>query len=248
MRKLLLGICLTALSSLYAQSFDVASIKIAEPARAREEGRPTIEPTPGRLTVRNVPMMQLITWAYKISPLRISNPQVLGQERYDIVATANGPAKTEQMRIMTQSLLVDRFKLSMRKEAKEMQAFALVEAKGGHKLVESKETDGVGVTPMTAKMGLSAKHATLDLLTMYLSQPLRTPVIDLTGLKGRYDFEFDISQFVPMERDQQDDARPSPEFILKSLLPKQLGLTLESRKMPVEVFFIERIEKIPAEN
>ena len=193
-------------------------------------------------------MGQLITWAYKISPILISNPQVIGQDRYDIVATADGPAKTEQMRIMMQSLLAERFKLSIRKDTKEMQVFALVEAKGGHKLVESKEADGVGVTPMTGKMGLSAKHATLDLLTMYLSQPLRTPVIDMTGLKGRYDFEFDISQFVPMSREPQDESRPSPEFILQSLLPKQLGLRLESRKMPIEVFFIERIEKIPVEN
>src|SRR6185503_20732764 len=121
-----------------------------------------------------------------------------------------------------QALLAERFKLATHRETKEIQAFALVQAKEGHKLKESELQDGIGVTPMTAKMGLSAKYATLDLLTMFLSQPLRTPVIDMTGLKGRYDFEFDISQYISIEQHKgdgkTDEAPPDPAFVLQSLL------------------------------
>jgi uncharacterized protein (TIGR03435 family) len=243
------GLCLLSglAGAVSGQTFEVATIK-ASTAAPERGGPPPIDPSPGRLTMRGVGLHQAICWAYKIPPMLVSNPQMLANDRYDILATAGRPAKTEEMRVMLQSLLAERFKLTMHREAKEIQAYALVEAKEGHKLVESKEADGLGVTPMTAKMGLSARHATLDLLTMFISQPLRTPVIDMTGLKGRYDFEFDISSFISNSRDQADGPPPDPEFVLQSLLPKQLGLRLEKKKLPVEMLVIDRVEKTPSEN
>jgi uncharacterized protein (TIGR03435 family) len=246
MRELVTGLCLLAgLAS--AQTFEAATIKVST-APPERGGPPPFDPSPGRLKMRSVGMLQMIIWAYKIAPMQISNPQMLGQDRYDVAAVAAGPANTEEMRVMLQGLLAERFKLTMHRETKEMPAYALVVAKEGPKLVESKETDGSGVTPMTAKMGLSAKHAGLDLLAMFLAQPLRTPVIDMTGLKGRYDFEFDISAFVPLSREQADGPPPDPAFVLQSLLPKQLGLRLESRKLPIEIFVIDKVEKAPVEN
>jgi len=81
-----------------------------------------------------------------------------------------------------------------------------------------------------------------------ISDPLRAPVIDMTGLKGRYDFTFDITQFVPRGPRQAGEPEPDPVAVMQVALPKQLGLKLEARKMPVEMLVIDHIEKAPVEN
>lgn len=102
---------------------------------------------------------------------------------------------------------------------------------------------------MTEKMGLAGRKTTLDQLAMFLSMPLRMPVIDMTGLNGKYDFDFDISAFVPQDKDRiPGDPPPDPVTILGTLLPKQLGLRIESRKLPVPILVVDHLEKTPAEN
>ena len=114
----------------------------------------------------------------------------------------------------------------------------------------AEKSDGRGVLPVQeqGKMALTGQSATLDQLTMFLSAPLRTPVIDQTGLKGRYDFEFDITSFMQQGPPQPGEAPPDPVAILQAALPKQLGLRLEAKKMPVEMLVIDHIEKTPTEN
>ena len=151
-------------------------------------------------------------------------------ETYDIVAKAAGPAKSDELRILLQRLLAERFKLATHRETKEMPAYTLVEAKGGHKLKESTLPDGVGVLPVQGdKIALKGVCATLDQLAMFLSGPLRTPVVDLTGLKGRYDFEFDVTNFVRTEPDPGGAPR-DPVAILQLALSQQLGLRLRHKR------------------
>jgi uncharacterized protein (TIGR03435 family) len=246
-----------ALAALgYSQTFEVASIKLISPSPTDGAGRvpPSIEPTPGKLSMRNVGMPELIGWAFKVGPGLITNPDVVRgvNNRFDVTAQAAGPAKSDELRLMLQALLAERFKLKTHIETKTVSAYVLVEAKGGHKLTVSDAPDGSGVLPVNQpnRTALHAKSATLDQLTMFLSGPLRAPVIDMTGLKGRYDFEFDLSSFLnqrqpapPGESEQMD-----PISILQAALPKQLGLKLESRKMPVDMLVIDHIEKTPTQN
>jgi uncharacterized protein (TIGR03435 family) len=82
---------------------------------------------------------------------------------------------------------------------------------------------------------------------MFLGDPLRAPVVDMTGLKGRFDFTIDITDYVRAPR-QPGDPEPDPVSILQNALPKQLGLKLEARKMPVEMLIIDHMEKAPVEN
>jgi uncharacterized protein (TIGR03435 family) len=250
MRQLVQGTCLLAAlaAAAYSQSFEVASVKISDKFRqgGPDSRRSSIDTTSGNLTMRNTPLRQAITWAYKVSPLQISG-KAFDEERYDIIAKAAGPAKTEEMRVMLQTLLAERLKLALHRETKEMSAYAIVEAKGGHKLKESELGDGHGVKPIEGKIALHGVAASLDLLAMFLSQPLRTPVVDMTGLKGKYDFTFDVSTEVPMDR-KEGDSPPDPVSVLQLLLPKQLGLKLEARKLPIEMLVIDHFEKTPIEN
>ena len=82
---------------------------------------------------------------------------------------------------------------------------------------------------------------------MFLAGPLRAPVVDKTGLKGRWDFEIDITAYGVKER--RDGEPPvDPVSVLQDALPKQLGLRLEARKMPIEMLVIDHVEKSPVEN
>ncbi len=251
MRRLLQGTFLIAALTTggYGQAFEVASIKIL-PAGERRADR-GIEATPGNLTIRNMGLGAMVGWAYKISMVQVANPEkIMGGETYDLAAKAAGPAKSDELRIMLQALLAERFKMAAHRETKEMPAYTLLEAKGGHKLKESTVSDGVGVMPVQGpRMALRGVCATLDQLAMFLSTPLRMPVVDLTGLKGRYDFEFDITNFVRTEPTPGEPQQsPDPVAILQLALPQQLGLRLAARKMPIEMLVIDHIEKSPVEN
>jgi uncharacterized protein (TIGR03435 family) len=202
--------------------------------------------------MRNVGLPEAILWAYKMVPYQIPNRGPLtDSERYDILAKSAGPATADEMRPMLRALLAERFKLALHRETKEMSAFALVEAKGGHKLKESEAADGPGIIPSegNAKIFLNGKTASLDQLAGFLAGPLRAPVVDMTGLKGKYDFLFDITAYIPQEKDRQPgEAPPDPVSVLQSALPKQLGLRLEARKLPIETLVIDHVEKLPVEN
>lgn len=252
MRQFVQSSCILAALAAAAlgQTFEVASIKVSEGSRQGGEGRGRvdIQAVPGSVTMRNVAMQHLIIWSYKVSPAQITNSPGGDSERYDILAKAAGPIKTDDMRIMMQALLAERFKLVLHRETKEMSAYALIEAKGGHKLKESQAADGNGVLPIAGKMALGGQSATLDQLAMFLSDPLRAPCIDMTGLKGRYDFSFDISDYLPKGPRQPGEPEPDPVSILQTALPKQLGLKLESRKMPIQMLVVDHVEKRPVEN
>jgi uncharacterized protein (TIGR03435 family) len=240
---------LTLAAPGWGQSFEVATVKRVDTPRPGEGkgGVPPYETTPGHLTMRNMNLTQILVWAYKISPLQITGLQ--DESRYDIQAKAAGPATTDEMRVMLQTLLADRFKMKSHREPKEMSAYALVEAKGGHKLTPSEAADGPGIIPTEGKqrIALDAKATTLDQLCMFLSMPLRTVVLDQTGLKGKFDFAFDITPYIPRDM-QPGDPPPDPVSILQTALSKQLGLRLEAKKMPVDMLIIDHIEKVPVEN
>src|SRR5262249_38056513 len=142
-----LGVALAALG--YGQTFEVASLKVVANPGERP-GPPAIEPTPGNLVMRNVGMGELIMWSFKVGRAQVSNPEVAMAitDRFDVVAKAAGAAKTDEMRLMMQALLAERFKMVTHREAKEVSAYVLVEAKGGHKMKVSEAADGRGVLPV----------------------------------------------------------------------------------------------------
>jgi uncharacterized protein (TIGR03435 family) len=256
MRQFMPATCLTlALAALgCAQTFEVASIKVLPPSNQGDRrSPPVIEPSPGSLIMRNVGIGELMMWSFKIGPGTVANIQtaMAVTDRFDVTAKAPGPATTDELRVMMQNLMKERFKLAYHRETKEAPAYVLVEAKGGHKLKPSENPDhGRGVLPVQKPgvMALAGQGATLDQLTMFLSAPLRAPVIDQTGLKGRYDFEFDLTSFGVNGPPPPGEAPPDPVAVLQAALPKQLGLKLEAKKMPVEMFVIDHIEKLPVEN
>jgi uncharacterized protein (TIGR03435 family) len=89
----------------------------------------------------NVHLKSVIQWAYHLQAIQVSGPGWLDDNRYDIVAKTAGEVPTDRQRIMMQTLLAQRFKLTCHQETKELPAYVLTVAKGGHKLKQS-ESEG----------------------------------------------------------------------------------------------------------
>lgn len=192
-------------------------------------------------TLKNV-----IAYAYGVREFLISGgPAWLETERFDIEGRVGSSpleavrSKDEQRERIerVRNLLADRFRLVFHRETRERPVYALVTAKGGPKFHDSAETKG---RIRMYRGTITGQAVGIGLLALNLSNALERPVIDKTGLAGKYDFEL---KWAP-------EAAPPPEADPPSLftaLSEQLGLRLESQKAAVEVFVIDAVEK-PTEN
>src|SRR5262252_3570945 len=142
MRRMITSVLAMAAYGVLGQTapeLDTASVKMNAIHEVNGEGRPrsAINATPGYLTAQNATLSQYIQWAYNVQTFQVSGPAWIDSERYDISARSQGPAPKEQLRLMLQALLKDRFQLTLHRETKDMAGYALVVAKGGPKLHES---------------------------------------------------------------------------------------------------------------
>jgi uncharacterized protein (TIGR03435 family) len=196
-------------------------------------------------------------WAYNVQEYQLTAPSWVNDERYDITAKADGRTPEDQLRAMLQTLLKERFKLELHRQTKVMQVYALVVAKGGHKMQET-ASEGPSTMQEDERKGVVTGQANLWDMTARLSQLLGTPVVDMTGLKGRYAFTVNMAPYARGERPTgPPGAAPAGSpgggmadmaGMLLPLLQEQMGLKLEARKMPVELIVIDRAEKVPEEN
>lgn len=164
-----------------------------------------------------------------------------------------GQPNDKQWKSMVQKLLADRFQLAFHRDKKELPAYALVVAKTGPKLTKS-EGDPNGLPGLFFRgLGvLPARNANMaDFAGLMQSAVLDRPVVDQTGLSGRFDFELkwtpDETQFGALGMRPAPSENPDAPPGLFTAIQQQLGLKLDSVKIPVEVFVIDRVEK-PSEN
>jgi len=188
----------------------------------------------------------MIVWAYDIQPYQIDGPAWLRDNEFDVVAKASGAVDDAQLRLMLRKLLADRFGVQAHTEQKEMQVYALTLAKGGPKFQESTD-EGPPVFDRRGPTMLTAHRVTMKDLAIQISEPLGRPVIDETGLKGRYEIHIDISGYMADAAGNGGGA-PDVMSILFTGLQEQLGVKLDSRRENVEMLVIDRAEKTPTEN
>jgi uncharacterized protein (TIGR03435 family) len=199
-------------------------------------------------------------------------PDWLSSVRFDVSAKIPQGTTPEAFHAMLQNLLAERFKLAVHREKKEMPVYEMSVAKNGPKFKETvpkdapaddpqpgplkRDLDGYPILPVGYTMGIVMGHArlrsdgqTISWLAEMLSNQLRQPVIDATGLSGKYDF---LLSWVLQQRGAPiDSAVASADASGPDLLDavqSQLGLKLQQKKSPVEVLVVDHIEKVPTEN
>ena len=257
--------CLAATAALaphwiaFAQrpEFEVASVR-----ENRDHGRSDMRPRrPGQFfLMHNTRIFALVNYAYDIT----ANYQVDGYEPfpeswkwYDIDARIPNGATEEQVKLMVQSLLEERFKFKTHREKREITEYALVADKGKAKL--SPATDGpmdltiegrtlsqaagdCWVTMWQEGARWTCHAASIDKIVATTSSLMKVPVVDRTGLNGNYDVNV---RFITDDRKADPNAPFGPTF--EQALREELGLRLEKGKGEIEVLVIDHMEK-PGEN
>jgi uncharacterized protein (TIGR03435 family) len=248
----------TADAAAKALAFDVISIR-PNKDNAQMSGNGTfrmrfgIGNPPDGYSATNVTLKNLIASAYGVKYNLISGgPDWIAFTGYNIEAkvVAADPASfhpltSTQRNLMLRSLLADRFKLVVHPETKELPIYELVIAKNGPKLQETKPgdtTNGLSAGMITMRPGQFTGHALpLTSLIDNLAMQLHSPVVDKTGLTGKYDIKLEWT------RDQDPASEDASGPSIFTALQEQLGLKLNSTKGPVDTLVIDHIEK-PSEN
>jgi uncharacterized protein (TIGR03435 family) len=276
MRLVLLPVFVGALLAQTPDSqvvFEVATVKHGPPGdySAGGSGGPgTRDPT--RYSVENYPMSSLLEIAYGISSYQLSGPRWLDDERFTVTAKLHEGATREELGLMMRNLLIERFKLAAHFEKNEVAGYQLVVAKGGPKLAQSpgepNQNDDTAKAPAPFKWPLDkegypelppGRHYAMSIaydrarwrfadesmkhFAEILADQIHRPIINATGLTGKYDFVISWST-AAMEPNASADSGPS----IFVAVQEQLGLKLESKKIPGDIVVIDHIEKAPTDN
>jgi uncharacterized protein (TIGR03435 family) len=236
--------------------FEVASLK---PSQPDPTGRGGIRPAPGgqRYVATNAPLRLFITVAYGVKGDQIAGgPDWMDTARFDMNGLAARQSNIDELHLMLQDLLAERFKLRFHRETKQLPIYALTVDKDGPKL-KPREALNVGeqwidvTAQRILQMTLSAKVVTTDYFAFRLSQLLDRPVVNMTKIPGNFDFDLAYTREPPpgvpenavINGQQVDTSGPT----IFEAVRRQLGLKLEPQKGPVEVIVVDHAEK-PVEN
>jgi uncharacterized protein (TIGR03435 family) len=277
------GIVLFAYANAFGQAtdnltFEVASVKPSPPVPPSggvyfgpARGGPGT-PDPGQITWSYAPLKSLLMTAFDVKAYQISGPAWMATERYDIIAKVPEGATKEQVNVMWQNLLAERFGVVLHHDPREFQVEELVPAKGGSKLKDTVEDLNAPLPPgpprmkngellspgvvatiypgQNAKVHTVARAQPISQLTAMLSNQLNHPVLDKTGLTGKYDFTIDYTArgFGPPSPDPPADNTSEPEPDIAAAVQQQLGLRLVAGKAKIDVLVIDKVEKVPTDN
>jgi uncharacterized protein (TIGR03435 family) len=272
-----------------AEQFEVASVKPSAPVPPSggvyfgpPRGGPGT-PDPGLITWTYARLIDLLMTAYDMKNYQINGPAWLYTERYDIVARVPAGATKEQVMVMWQKLLAERFGVVLHHEPKEFQVEDLVIDKGGSKLKETTwdpasplppgppQQDRNGGLASPGQVARIVPHENganvhtigraqpMSQLTNTIGNMLGQPVLDKTGLAGKYDYTIDFAVVTGVAYRPPplgvgpgpgaapgDASEPLPD--IAAAIRQQLGLRLVPSKARIDVVVIDEAEKVPTAN
>jgi len=232
-------------------SFEVATIRLTKPGQT--SGYTKALPGGQEYQTRNMPLRNVMSLMYKIPERQILNaPDWFGSEHYDVDAKADKSYNLDQLHIMYQNLLTDRLNLKFHKEVREGNIYALTVDKSGMKMKPNDSPEDFKISMQGGPNGtILGRRVNMEYLAWNLAQMLQRderPVVDMTGLKGFYDFDL---SFLPELPPGFDTSRLPPGMLdrpnIFTALPEQLGLKLTAQRGPVTYFVIDHVEK-PSDN
>ena len=227
-------------------AFEVATIKPSAPD-ARGVG---LRLRGGELAVENLSLSDLMKFAWQVQAREIvGGPGWMATDKWDIEAKPDMPGMPshDQLNEMIRKLLADRFALRLHEEKREMAAYVLTVGKDGPKLTKSADASVLGGFTMGPLGVMHAGGASMGDFTHVLQGDiLDRPVVDKTGLEGRWDFTLqwmpDDTQFAGMKvpGPAADDADTLPPLF--TAIQEQLGLKLEPQRADVPVLVIDHVD------
>ena len=219
-------------------AFEVASVK-----RSTDPIIAVLRVEHGNFTYENG-LRLLIAWAYGVPLNQVVAPEWAMTANTVVSAKAGNPVADDQVRLMVQTLLEDRFKLRVHRETKETLVAALTVA--GKKAPQLKDSPEGQAHHLVYDSGKQQEIVTGYTMKEYVDWlgPFYSGAIDRTGLTGRYDFVLDYRHLV----DATDEVSPSLRRNLRPEALQQIGLKLAPLKAPLEFVVVDQLEKYPTEN
>lgn len=244
----------TKAAHAYPQEFEVASVKPIKPGTPDREDR--VLPS-GQVDLYDS-LHDLITFAYNVQDYMVIGPRWLDADRFEIVAKTEPNVPFAAMGVMLRNLLADRFKLAVHRDVQPVDVYALTAGKGAPKLKESsgdarsecKRSVGDGNITLTCQ-NISMAELVEKLRTAAPGYTKGVPVVDLTGLKGSYDFAFSWApsgKFNAGAKPGDSASTPTGDLTFFEGIERFLGLKLGLQKHPMEVVVVDHVERTPAEN
>jgi uncharacterized protein (TIGR03435 family) len=225
--------------------FEVATVKMGGPVQGDLIYINTGKIVHGVVTLANATLSDCLKFAYSLTTdEQIAGPDWIKQKqvRFEVTAKAAPETPADQLLLMLQTLLKERFQIALHTEQREMAHYELVVGKNGPKLRES--TVGPDEANGAARLdGIKSNRMQMNKLASLLSRMTRMPVIDKTGLTEFYQFDLRYADEVSKGSAENPEG-PS----IFTAVQQQLGLKLESRKGLVEVLVVDHAERIPLEN
>jgi len=236
-----------------APQFDVAAIHLHE-SQPHEHNSIWSSPFDGHFKAENMSVVMLIQWAYEMPDTRILDVPGWARSTYFSIDAKADPAVDQQLRKMSSdagrkvkeqmlhALLANRFKLATHTETREMPIYALVIAKGGAKLGDIND-GGTVVNSWRDHLEVQGSNS-LALLAEVLADELGRPVLDRTGIAGRYHLTL---KWTPDDAASAATSNSSAPPSIFTALEEQLGLKLVPQKGPVQVLVVDHVE-MPSAN
>jgi uncharacterized protein (TIGR03435 family) len=218
---------------------------------------------PARLTFSNATLTMVLQTAFDLKDVqKVSGPDWLNIDMFDIAATLPPDATKDQMRAMLQHLLVERFHMSWRREKQNLPAYVLIAAKGRVRLPAAKDSASNPLRKENSLPGIrtiTCSNCTVGEFVKMLDHPDGRFVFDETGLTGTWDFAltyepvYDCKGCTLGGSDGASPPPPPPPVdqappVLSVALDQQLGLKLEKKERPVDVIVIDSIDRVPTPN
>jgi len=225
---------------------EVATVKLSPP---EQRGR-LYTMRGAQLMGINVSVLNLITFAYDVHERQVSGgPSWISSDKFEVVIKPDAPGQPniQQMKQVFQKVLAQRFQLKFHTEKRELSVYAITQPPNSqHKMSASAPGQNLPNLIYPRPGLLPARNTTMtDLAQSMQTAVLDRPVVNQTGIEGRYDFtldwtpdEFQFSSFGPLPK-LPDTGKPN----IFQAFQEQLGLKLESTKAPADVLVIDTIEK-----
>jgi uncharacterized protein (TIGR03435 family) len=231
-------------------AFEVASIRPSEPRTAA-----TYKYTPTGLFYTGATLGDCILAAYQITGSELSAPKWIRDQKFDITARASRPSTKLELMQMLQALLTERFGLTVHREPRVMKALVVTARKDALKLTRG---DQEGLPDMNGPLTevVLTNQSFGDLAhSLGRIRPVGAPVVDGTGIEGRYNFVLDLGRIAEgskkpaaeVTKDAAPSLPPDPVSVLNGAL-RPYGLALQSRTAPVQVLVVDRADQTPTAN
>jgi uncharacterized protein (TIGR03435 family) len=258
---LTVNVTMTSAQTRLSTASSITSLDVISVKPNHSGGSPgNIHALPDGIRMDNIPLSLLLRLAYGLSYNRqiIRAPEWVKEESFDIEARVaesdlkgfNGLPDDKRVQNMLQIILADRFKLVTHRETQSMSGYALVIAKRGTNLQpRNSDADPESHPYLSTSAGKISMHGlTMASLASALTRQIGKAVQDRSGLVGNFDVELrwtDEMGESPSGAETQESgvATDAPEPGIFTALQEQLGLRLESAKVPVECLIVDHIER-----